>query len=306
MTLITPEYLQTKKYSAKRDRVALAHGGAVQAGVWDNGDFKVTWTSNMNLSVAAGFALVQASNAGNLGLYHVQNDAAITVVIPPAHASLPRLDQVYILVDDSTDGAASDDNPQLLVAQGTPTSGATLDNRSGFAALPNNALRIADVLVPAAASTLSAAAVRDRRPWARGANALLTVQSGTLTGLGSTTAAEISSNFRTRIELSGNPMRIIFAPGYVQASSPVTPTIEFMPWLDGAAAGPRLYGQGTNNSAIFNGNPFVFLLTAQNSSRLVSIGYIAAGSGSWSIGADSSRPTNILIEETPRMNGNNN
>jgi hypothetical protein len=232
MTLITPEYLQTKKYSAKRDRLALAHGGSIQPGVWDSGDLKPTWSSAMNISLAPGFALVPANNSGNLGLYHIQNDAALTVTLDPAHASLPRLDQVYILIDDSTDGAAADDNPQALKLTGTATTGATLDNRLGAAALPSNALRIADVLVPAAAGALSAAAVRDRRQWARGAYRLITRAAADYTTGSGTAAAIDGTNLAPRIECSGNPVRLIIRG--TATHNAASGTIVFYAYVDGA------------------------------------------------------------------------
>lgn len=309
MALLTPEYLQTKKYTAKRDRLTLAHGGAIQPGVWDAGDLKPTWSSGMNISLAAGFGLVPANNSGNLGLYHVQNDAAFTVTIPPAHASLLRLDQVYILIDDSTDGAAGDDNPQALVVQGAAQSGVTLDNRAGAATLPSNALRIADVVVGAGVSALSAAVVRDRRPWARGAFNVLSKSDGALSGLNQTSPTLLWTGFQQRYELSGAPLRVVFQPGYVQYSAGTNPTIEFAVYIDGAAAATslRAFHQGTTGGSIFTGSPLVFTLAAPPAgTRLIELRYVVAGaSASFAVGATATDPAEMVVEEIIRQNTNN-
>jgi hypothetical protein len=54
---------------------------------------------------------------------------------------------------------------RLRVVAGTPTAGATLDNRNGAATLPNNSVLLADVLVAAANSSITDAEIRDRRPF---------------------------------------------------------------------------------------------------------------------------------------------
>jgi len=177
MTLRTPEFLQTKTYSAMRDRLAFQHGGSVQAGTWDMGDFVVTQrasSANMSVDVAAGYALVSANDPGNAGLYHVQNDASVNVATlvgggawPVGHATLPRIDSVYLIVNDTTDGGDASDTPNIAVVQGTATAGATLDNRTGAGTAPTGALLLADVLMPAASTTVTTANIRDRRTSAR-------------------------------------------------------------------------------------------------------------------------------------------
>jgi hypothetical protein len=222
MTLATPEFLQTKTYNALRDRLMFQHGGAIQAGVWADTDFKVVQRAagaNMSVDVGAGYGLVNANDPGNLGLYHVQNDATMNVVVTTANATNPRLDQVYVLVNDTTHGGDGSDTPQLLVSAGTATAGATLDNRTGAATLPNGSLRIADVLVPAASSSVVTANIRDRRPWARGA---YSTRVGTGIGNYSTssnTPVVVDSNsFLSRVECSGAPMEF-HMDGNIQAAT---------------------------------------------------------------------------------------
>lgn len=174
MALKTPEYLQTQKYTALRDRLTFAHGGVLQAGVWDSGDFKVTQRAaggaGMFVDVAAGFALVPANQTGNAGLYHVENDALFTQAVANADSN-PRLDQVVVQVNDTTHGSGSTDVPNFAVVKGTPIVQAspTLDNmETSRAPLPAGCLRIADVLVGANVTSITSTNIRDRRPWARG------------------------------------------------------------------------------------------------------------------------------------------
>lgn len=166
-----------------------------QQGVFEPTGYKVTTNSNLAPSVAAGTALVGDSTTGLL--LAASRASTGTVTIGTAHATLPRLDQIVL----SSAGAVS-------VVAGTATSGATLDNRTGAAALPSNSIRLADVLVGAAMTNIPAANIRDRRPWATGAFAIGT--SSPNTSSTSATGASIdATNAKHRVEVSGNwPVRV--------------------------------------------------------------------------------------------------
>lgn len=257
MALKTPEYLQTKTYSAVRDRLVLQHGGQIQAGVWDANDFKVVQRAagaNMQVDIGAGFALVPANDPGNQGLYHVENDAAVlgAVTFSAAHATLPRIDQVYVQVDDTTSGGDVDDIPQFGIATGTPTSGATLDNRTGaVSTLPTGALRLADVLVGAGVTSITNANIRDRRPWARGAHYSAVETAGDY----SATTTWTIFTAQIRLECTGLPLEI-WASGEAQASGAAAGSwTGVLPFIDGAipaeigttATAPILQFGGTYN-----------------------------------------------------------
>lgn len=172
MALLTTEYLGTKTYAAVRDRVALQHGGSIQPGVWDPTDYQVIQRgagANMSVDVRLGSAIVAGTTTGNKGYYHQENDATVNVPIAAAHATLPRIDQIILTVNDSQFGGASD-TPTLTSLAGTATSGATLTNRTNAATLPANSIRLADVLVGPAVTSITTTNIQDRRQWARGAN----------------------------------------------------------------------------------------------------------------------------------------
>lgn len=126
--------------------------------------------TGLKVDIAAGAAWVKGDSGTpamglSQGLFSVVNDAAVSnaVTLPAAHATNPRLDQIVLKVRDSADLGSGADDAIFDYVQGTPTAGATLLNRNGAAALPNDCLRLADVLVPAAATNLVAANIRDRR-----------------------------------------------------------------------------------------------------------------------------------------------
>lgn len=204
-----PEFLQTRTYSAQQLRHYLSKLG-VQEGVYGPADLKVVQRgagANMSVDVGAGDAMIQGDDVTRQGMYHLVNDATLNAAVSAAHGSLPRVDQIIARIYDSTISGVSD-VPTIEVVAGTPTSGATLDNRSGAAALPNNAIRLADVLVPAASASVTTANIRDRRQWATGAHAIgsATLNANTT----STTGAVIDSTTqKKRVEVSGLwPVRI--------------------------------------------------------------------------------------------------
>lgn len=167
MTLLTPEFLQTQDYGADKLRHLLEHVGSRGEGVSDYG-FAVTQRgagANMSVDVPAGNGWVRGDSVARQGLYRIENDATANVAVGAAHATLPRLDQVVARIYDSSVSGGSD-TPALEVVAGTATSGATLDNRTGAAALPASAMLLADILVGAAATNIVNADIRDRRSFA--------------------------------------------------------------------------------------------------------------------------------------------
>lgn len=175
MALRTPAFNDAKSYGFEWLRYLVELGA--QEGVIGTGMFKVTAAAagGMRVDVAAGVAAVKgdsgiAALGLTQGLFLVVNDAAIAnaVTVAASHATLPRVDQIILRVKDSSDLGTLGDVATLEVLTGTPTSGATEDNRLGAVALPNDCLRLADMLIPAASVAVLAGNVRDRRLWARG------------------------------------------------------------------------------------------------------------------------------------------
>lgn len=176
MTLRTPAFNDAKQYDFAYLR-HLAETLLNSEGVANYGtDFVVTpAATGLRVDIAAGAAWVKGDSGTpgmgiSQGLFSVVNDAAVTnaVTLPTADPTNPRIDQIVLKVRDSADLGSGADDAIFDYVQGTATAGATLLNRTGAAAIPNDCLLLADVLVPAAATNLVAANVRDRRIPANG------------------------------------------------------------------------------------------------------------------------------------------
>lgn len=308
MALVQTDYLQSKKYSALRDRLTLMHGGAVQQGAWAAGDFLVVQhagSANMSVDVAAGFALIAATDASNAGLYHQESNSLANPSFSASHATLPRIDQVILTANDSVHGGDATDDPILTVLTGTATSGATLDNRNGAATLPNSTVRFADVLIPAASTTVVTANIRDRRPWARGAFSRLVRTAGNLT-TASGTQVQLSSALQQRIECSGAPVRLGLQA--LAQHSTAASFIGFQPVMDGVAIDSvGDYGAVTVNTAggavSYEASVEYIFMPAAGSHLLE--WYWRTGAATATLLAGAGSPTMVVVEELVRQNANN-
>jgi hypothetical protein len=202
VTIQIPQYLQTKVYTARQDRQAFADVIG-SPGVSSPGYLVPTSVGGLTMSFAAGSAWILGNNVSNQGMYRYFQDAAETRTVDAGDAQ-PRLDQWLARVEDSTENAGvGPDQSTLYYAKGLPTSGATLANRSGAvsdASLPNNTMRICDVLVPASAGAITSANIADRRTYTLGAGATVAAlgsykQLSSLSGY--ITGTDISSTYVT-------------------------------------------------------------------------------------------------------------
>jgi len=127
---------------------------------------------DVTTAAVASQAYIRGGSTTLQGLYLVTNvaqgtgtiDALYNVNIAASDPTNPRIDQVYLCVEDAQH-AGSNNQATIRVVTGTPTGGATLDNRTGVGAAPAgmSSILIADVLVAAAVGTILTAAIRDRR-----------------------------------------------------------------------------------------------------------------------------------------------
>lgn len=150
-------------------------------GVADAGSFKVLQRqagAAMSVDIGAtGIGLqrawVRGEGRGGQGLYLCDSIdrtaptvdtyvAQLTDTVTAADPTNPRIDQVVLEVLDQQHSGSSN-IAQIRVVAGTPTGGATLDNRTGAAALPSNAILLADLNITAALASVLTANIRDRR-----------------------------------------------------------------------------------------------------------------------------------------------
>lgn len=125
--------------------------------------YPVSVNANMTLNVGALNGLIQDDtpvvfDAGTLVPF---STSATTITLDPAHATLPRIDRIYARLTGY--GTAV-----VEKVTGTPTAGAQTDYplnanyNAGVGAIPADAIKIADIQVPAAAAAIVAANIVNR------------------------------------------------------------------------------------------------------------------------------------------------
>jgi len=163
---VAPQYLQTKSYSAQKFRTWFAD--LCQPGVFSDADWALSLLGGLAYRIAVGKAYVPGLQVADQGMYRMVSLTNADLAVPTGHASLPRLDQVILRVMDNTHDGSGFNEGRIETVPGTATSGATLDNRSGAANLTTlgeaskNVLLLYDILMPAAASSISGGNVRRR------------------------------------------------------------------------------------------------------------------------------------------------
>ena len=196
---------------------------------------------------AGGMAAVQGDSIGGQGLYDIPVHSANALeTIGTADPSNPRVDQVILEVQDNVLDASGGNLARTRVLTGTPTGGANLTNRTGAAVLPGSALLLADVLVGAAAGSITNTVIRDRRKWARGAYIRIARTAGNIGPVGNTTYVLADSALvNPRIECSGVPLKARLAVVITSAAALQTSAELFM---DSAT-----FGTGQERAMAFTG-----------------------------------------------------
>lgn len=137
------------------------------AGVVGPDDLAVTQnaTPNMSVNVAAGAAILPGTQATLQGDYHGYQDASVNLAIAAANASNPRIDIVCAGVNDgqysgsTTTLAANTWGCFVITGVAAPSPVAP--------ATPTSSVVLAQVLVPASATSIVTADITDERPKAR-------------------------------------------------------------------------------------------------------------------------------------------
>lgn len=177
-----PFALQSASHSAALFRQS-ASSVFVQGGVIAAGEFTVSAQSspNMTVKVAPGRAKVTGTSATapsgftwtTQGMYDVLNDASTNVTVTSADATNPRIDIVYVAVNDSF-YTGSTNSAALLVAAGTPAVSPVAPT------LPANSLPLAQIRVNANATSILDANITDVRTYAKVNGQILVYASKTL------------------------------------------------------------------------------------------------------------------------------
>ena len=282
--------------------------GALQEGVVGATDLKVVQRgagANQSVDVGAGFAWVQIDTGTRNGMGHVTNDATANVTVTASDATNPRIDQIILRWNDTSIPTGSGNVPTLAVLSGTATAGATLDNRTGAAALPNDCLRLADILVPATSTSVTTANIRDRRPWARGAFFTITRTAADYTVSSATAAAIDGTNLAPRIECSGVPLRVALHGSLINAV-PTSTHLYIRLLVDGAAVDERQTAFLATAVAQRFPTPSPWLITPAVGSHVISFDWRStAGTTAVTLLANATNPLVAAFEEIVRPNASN-
>jgi hypothetical protein len=306
----TPWGQQAVVYHAREDRRMLDRL-PIQAGVTGPNELRVTPVSGLTLSVDAGDAWVAGSHSGVVrqGLYPVGAPTAEQVVVGTAHASLPRIDQVVLRVRDTVPAPAAsgdaENTGKLEVVAGTATSGATLDNRTGAAALPASSLRLADILVPAGFTGpfVQNTHIRDRRPFAHGAFFSVARTGGDYSTTSGSLVVVDATNLQPRIECSGVPVRMTLWVSNIHSVASGRTLVR--PAIDGAVQHGNFAITGHPTASTDDGEMIVFDMFPAAGSHLFAPHFSTASGGTSTLRAQANLPFVMTIEEILRQSGSN-
>jgi hypothetical protein len=114
--------------------------------------------ANMTLDVTAGVAVLEGDDAAGQGNYLVEASETLgAFTIDTADATNPRIDRVGIQLNDPSEGGSSGRNSTFVVVKGTAAASPSAPT------LPDSFLELAQVTVPAGATSIEDADITDTR-----------------------------------------------------------------------------------------------------------------------------------------------
>ena len=275
-----------------------AETGVLQPGIIDFGNLSLSDNAG-GTRVGIGSIWLRQDTSASEPVFVTHHRLTTITILPHAANGTgnPRVDSVVATYNFGAE-------PILSVIQGTPTAGATIDNRngapggSGGPGVPTGSVVIRDVLIAAGAAANTIAASRDRRPWAKGAYSRRNASGLDQTGLAATVPTVIA-NTAQRVECSGTPVRVTLRGNWTNAASN---HLRIFPFVDGAIHPDFTdVGSGIMQRAIVANSPqalwgceWEFLPTA--GSHLFAWGY-AVTSGSVTIQVGANNPLQSVVEE---------
>jgi hypothetical protein len=158
MTLRTPpSWEQNASHPAENDRLTTQALWAT-TGIINAASLEVTPNSPVGMSVlvADGWAAVVGTTQPDMGTYVAYNDASVVLTITTANPTNPRIDLICATINDSYYSGVTD-NVVFQVIAGTPAGSPVAPS------LPANSIGLAEVTVPAAATTITSGNIADLR-----------------------------------------------------------------------------------------------------------------------------------------------
>ncbi len=190
-----PLYLQGGTHTAENDRLGIT--GMVTSEGCGPGTTELQVTQSgtpaMTVSVAVGHGWVNGTTSTTQGTYKTYNDAAVTLTITTANATLPRIDKVCLTIRDAAYAGASNDCILQVIA-GTAAASPTAP------ATPASSLVLATVAVAAAATTIVNANITDTRSRAQMGLPLSTSAVAQLSGIPQASVTNLVSDLAAKTD----------------------------------------------------------------------------------------------------------
>lgn len=172
MATVNPPFVLTNvgaTHTAENDRTSIgalltgasttgsliARGGVAPA---LGGGMAVATSSGLTVTVASGVVFIPGSQGVKQGVYICTNDATVSVTLDTAHGTLPRIDLIVARVQD-TQYSGAVDSWTIEKVTGTAASSPSAPTA------PANTITLAQITVPAAASSLISGNISDVRPF---------------------------------------------------------------------------------------------------------------------------------------------
>jgi hypothetical protein len=131
----------------------------------------VTAAGSMNLSVLAGSGVIPNAAGSSNGTYMVGMVSAVTLVVPTANPSNPRIDLIIASVHDNGDATSYS---AIELIQGTPASSPSVPTPPGGVSY----IPLAQVAVGAGVTSISSGNITDKRTFTTGAGGVVRYPSG--------------------------------------------------------------------------------------------------------------------------------
>ena len=155
-----PSWLQNGSHPAENDRLTQQAVIGASNGVIGGGSYAVTaqGSPNMTVNVAAGYATLVGGSPSTQGSYVATNDATVVQTITTADGTFPRIDIIYLQVNDSA-YSGSLNSVTLSYLTGTPAASPVAPVPTGSATY----YVLAQILVNAGASSITNSNITDLR-----------------------------------------------------------------------------------------------------------------------------------------------
>jgi hypothetical protein len=181
----------------------------VRGGVIGGAGLVVAAASGMNVTVQPGSFVVPNTTSPVSGGYSATLAQSATLAVQAASPSNRRID---IVVANVTDNGNSTSSGQVQIITGTPAASPAPPSA------PANSITLAQVTVPASATSVTAGNIKDTRPFTTTTGGVLKAAPGTVTGYDGQAAYDAANKrFYHNTNLSGgSQFRILpWAPAYV-------------------------------------------------------------------------------------------